>query len=114
MGPRKHLNQHGTIHLGIGALKVPFSAKMPLVNPRLTKSQKRSKSSQNNIFRGFTSNSSYLETFVNFHQVWPEVDPWWAPKTLILIWPSKRGYTTAIVEIIKIPFRRLFMSRNRS
>ena len=80
MGLRKHLNQRGTIRLGIGALKVPFSAKMtkmPLVNPRLAKSQTKSKSSQNNIFHGFTSNLSYSETFVNFDWVWLSLTQSW-------------------------------------
>ena len=80
MGLWKHLNWHNATHLGIEALKVPFltkMTKMPLVNPRLTKSQTRSKSSQNNIFHGFTSNPSYLETFVNFDQVWPSLTQGW-------------------------------------
>ena len=73
IGPRKHLDWCGVTRLGIGALKVHFSAKMPLFNPRLTKSQTKSKSSQNNIFHGFTSNPSYLKPFVNFDQVWPSL-----------------------------------------
>ena len=51
------------------ALKVPFQVKMtkmPLVNPRLTKSQSWSKSSQDNIFHVSTSNLSHSEIFVKF------------------------------------------------
>ena len=61
-----------TTHSGIGALKVPFQAKltkMPLVNPGLTNSQNWSKSLQNHIFHVSTSNPSYLVIFVNFDQV---------------------------------------------
>ena len=77
MGPWKHLDWCGTTHLDIGALEVPFRVKltkMPLVNTRLTKSQSRSKSFQNNIFHVSTTNLSYSMIFVKFDQVWPEVD----------------------------------------
>ena len=78
MVPRKYLDQRGTTHSSIRALEVPFQAKltkMPLANLRLTKSQSRSKSFQNNIFHVPTSNSIYSVTFVNFDQVWLKVDP---------------------------------------
>ena len=79
MVPWKHLDWHGTTRSGLEALKVPFQVKltkMPLVNPRLTKIQSQSKSSQNNIFQVYTSTSSYSMIFVNFDQVRPNVDPW--------------------------------------
>ena len=91
----------------------PKWSKCPF-NPELTKRQMRSKPSQNNIFHGFKSNLNYSETFVNFDQVWPKVDPRWAIKTLILIWLSKPIETNAIIEIIKFPFQWLFTARNRS
>ena len=75
-GPRKHLYWRDTTRSGIRALKMPFQVKlnkMPLVNPGLTESQTRSKSSRNNIFHAFTSNSSHSEIFVNFDQVWPDI-----------------------------------------
>ena len=71
----------------------------------------RSRSSQNNIFHGFTSNSSYSENFIIFDRVWPEVDSWWAQKILILIQSSERVETNAIAKIIKFYFQRLFMGR---
>ena len=77
MESQKHLNWRGTTRSGIGALKVPFQVKltkMPLFNPKLTRSQSWSKSSQNNIFHVSTSNLSYLMIFVNLDQVWPKVD----------------------------------------
>ena len=80
----------------------------------LSKSQTRSKSSQNNIFYGFTSNPSYSETFVNFNQVWLEVDSWWVSETLILIWPLEWVETNSITMIIKFSFQRLFMGQNGS
>ena len=69
MGPQKHIDYCGTIHSGIEALKVPFQVKLtkiPLVNPRLTKSQIGSKSSKNNIFHTSISNPSYSVIFINF------------------------------------------------
>ena len=117
MGPWKHLDWCGTTRLGIRALKVLFSAKMPLVNLELTKSQTRSKSSQNNIFHGFTSNPSYSETFVNFDRVWLSLTCGWlsvGPKTLILIRSSEWVETSAIAEIIKFPFQQIFMGQNWS
>ena len=77
MGPWKHPDWCGATCLGIGALKVPFQVKltkMPLANPRLTGSQSWSKSFQNNIFHVSTTNLSYSMIFVNFDQVWTEVD----------------------------------------
>ena len=74
---------HGVTHLDTRALKVPFTAKitkMPLVSPRLTKGQTRSKSPQNNIFEGFISNLSSSKIFTNFDQVWPGVDLGWVQK----------------------------------
>ena len=56
----------------IGALKVPLLAKMTkiaLINPRLAKSQTRSKSAQNITFHSFTSNQNFSEIFGNFDQV---------------------------------------------
>ena len=77
MGPQKHLDRHGATRLAVGALEMPFLVKltkMPLANHWLTESQMRSKSSRNDIFHAFTSKSSHLEIFVNFDQVWPDVD----------------------------------------
>ena len=82
---------------------------MPLVNPRLTKGQTRSKSSQNNIFHGFISNLKSSKIFSNFDQVWLEFNSRWALETLIFIWSSKQVETNAIVKIIKFPFQWLFM-----
>ena len=73
----------------IKALKVHFLVKlpkMPLVNPKLTETQMRPKSSQNNIFHAFTLNPSHSKIFVNFGQRWPSLTLSWplrAPKTLI-------------------------------
>ena len=56
----------------IDALKMPLSAKMTktaLVNPKLAKSQTRSKSPQNTTFLSFTSNLSFSQIFGNFDQV---------------------------------------------
>ena len=56
MWPQKHLDWRGATYLDIGALEVPFQVKltkMPLINPRLAKSQSWSKSVQNNIFHVF-------------------------------------------------------------
>ena len=72
MGLREHLEWRGITRSNTRALKVLLSAKitkMPLVNPRLTESQTKSKSSQNNFFHGFISNPIFLETFGNFDQV---------------------------------------------
>ena len=69
---RKHLDLHSVTHSGVRALKVPFQVKltkMSLFNPKLTKSQSWSKSSQNHIFHVSTSNPSYSMIFVNFDQV---------------------------------------------
>ena len=77
MGLWKHLDWHGATRSGIGALEVPFHiklTKMPLVNPRLTESQRQSKSFKNHIFHASTSNPSHLEIFVNFDQVWSKID----------------------------------------
>ena len=117
MGLWGHLEWHGATHSDIREPKVPFSAKMtkmPLVNPKLTKGQTRSKSSQNKIFHGFISNPSSSKIFGNFDQVWPGVDSRWAPKTLILIWLLEQVKTNAIAKIIKFSFQRLFMGQNRS
>ena len=49
----KHLDCRGATRSGIGALEVPFRVKltkMPLVNPKLTKSQSWSKSSYGGPF----------------------------------------------------------------
>ena len=75
--------------------------KMALVNPRLTKSQTKSKSPQNSTFHIFISNSSSSEIFGNFDQVWLEVDSQQALETLILIWLSKWDETNVITKIIK-------------
>ena len=72
MGPWEYLEWRGTTYSDTEALKVPLTtkmAKMPLVNPGLTKNRTRWKSSQKNIFHGFTSNSSFTEIFGNFDQV---------------------------------------------
>ena len=77
MGLQEHLEWHGVTRLDTGAPKVPFLAKMtkmPLVNPRLTESQTKSKSPQNITFHSFTSNLSFWDIFGNFDQVSPEVD----------------------------------------
>ena len=69
MVPWEQLDWCGATHSDTGAIKVPLSAKMTkmsLVNLVLTKSQTRSKSSQNNIFHGFTSNPSFSEIFSKF------------------------------------------------
>ena len=82
MGLREHLEWCGITRSNTRALKVPLLAKMtkmPLVNPGLTESQTKSKSSQNNFFHGFISNPIFLELFGNFDQVWPSrpgVDSW--------------------------------------
>ena len=76
MGLREHLEWRGITRSNTRALKVLLSAKitkMPLVNPRLTESQTKSKSSQNNFFHGFISNPIFLEIFGNFDQVNPEL-----------------------------------------
>ena len=75
--------------------------KMALVNPRLTKSQTKSKSLQNSTFHIFISNSSSSEIFGNFDQVWLEVDSQQAQEILILIWLSKWVKTNVITKIIK-------------
>ena len=67
-----------------------------------------------NIFHGFISNSGSSKIFINFDQVWPGVNSWWAPKTLILIRSSKQVETNAIAKIIKFSFQWLFMGRNWS
>ena len=69
MGPPEHPKWRGAACSNTGTPKVPFSAKIPLVNPSLTKGQTRSKSSQNKTFYSFTSNPSFSETFGNFDQV---------------------------------------------
>ena len=77
MGLWEHLEWCGMTHSNIGAFTVPFSVKMtkvPLVNPKLTEGQTRSKSSQNNIFHGFISNLSSTKIFSNFDLVWLGVD----------------------------------------
>ena len=88
MGPRKiyRLTWHNLFgHQSTQSVFLVKMTKMPLVNPKLTKSQTMSKSSQNNIFHGFISNPSSLEIFSKFNQVWPRVDSRWAPETLTLI-----------------------------
>ena len=117
MGSWKHLDWRGATRSGIKALKVPFLVKMskkPLVDLGLSKSLTMSKSSQNNIFHSFISNPSYSETFINFNQVWLEVDSWWVSETLILIWPLEWVETNSITMIIKFSFQRLFMGQNGS
>ena len=117
MEPREHLEWHGTTRSNTGALKVALLAKMiktPLVSPRLAESQTRSKSPQNFTFHNFTSNLSFLKIFGNFDQVWPEVNSWWAPKTIILIWLLEWVEPNTIERIIKFSFQQLFMGRNRS
>ena len=74
VGPREHPEWRGITHLDTRVPKVPFLAKMPLVNLRLTEGQMKSKPSQNNIFHSFTSNMSFSEIFNNFDKVWPGVD----------------------------------------
>ena len=72
MGLREHLEWRGITRSNTRALKVLLSTKiikMLLVNPRLTESQTKSKSSQNNFFHGFISNPIFLEIFGNFDQV---------------------------------------------
>ena len=104
MGLWEHLEWCGATHSNIGAIKVPLlakMAKMPPVNLGLIEGQTRSKSSQNNIFYSFTSNLSFSEIFGKFDKVWPGVDSWWAPETLILIQPSEWVETNAIANIIK-------------
>ena len=87
---------------------------MPLVNPRLTESQIKSKSLQNSTFQSFTSNPSFSEIFGNFDQVWLTIDSWRALETLILIRLSKRVETNAIAKIIKFSVQWLFMGWNQS
>ena len=122
-GLQKHLDQPGATRLGIGALKVPYQVKltkMPLVNPKLTESWSRSKSSQNNIFHVSTSCLTWgLTMFLlsDFCQLWPSLTRGWllgAPETLIVIWLSKWVRTIAITKMIKFPFQRLFMCWNWS
>ena len=77
MGPWEHPKWCSATRSGIGAPKVPFSAKMtkmPWSTLGLTKGQTKSKLSQNNIFHSFTLNPSFSEIFNNFDQVWLEVD----------------------------------------
>ena len=65
IGLQKDLDWRGVTHLGIGALKVPFQVKltkMPLVIPKKKK------------IRVSTSNLSLLVIFVNFDQVWPDIN----------------------------------------
>ena len=79
MGLRKCLDCHDTTRLGIGTLKVHFLVKftkMSLVNPRLTESQMRSKSTQNIIFHAFTTNSSHLKIL----SILTKFDPTLIPK----------------------------------
>ena len=83
---------------------------MPLVNPRLTEGQTRSKSSQKNIVHGFISNLSSSEIFGNFDQVWLPI----GLETLILIWSLERVETNVIAKIIKFLVQRLFTGWNRS
>ena len=114
MGPREHLEWHGATRSDTGAIKVPLLAKMtkmPIVNLGLAESQTRSKSPQNSTFHSFTSKLRFLEIFGNFDQVWLGVDSWWAPKILILIWPSERVEPNAIAKIIKFSFQRLLIGR---
>ena len=68
-GAKRTSKWYGANRSDIGALKMPFSAKMTLANPRLTEGQTRSKSSQNKTFYSFTSNPRFSETFGNFDQV---------------------------------------------
>ena len=58
MGPPEHPKWRGAACSNTRTPKVPFSAKIPMVNPSLTKGQTRSKSTQNNMFHGFISNPS--------------------------------------------------------
>ena len=89
-GPWKHLDWHGATCSGIETLEVHFQVKltkMPLVNPGLTESQSRSKSSQNNIFHVSTF---YIKPKLlgDFRQFWPSLTRGWllrALETLILI-----------------------------
>ena len=77
MGPWEHPKRHGETRSDTRAPKVPLLAKMtkmPIVNLGLTEGQTRSKSLQNNIFHGFTSNLSSSEVFSKFDQAWPLVD----------------------------------------
>ena len=83
-------------------------------NARLTKSQNWLKPPQKNNFHVFTSNPRLSEIFVNFDQVWPEVDSWEWPENLILIRPLEWVGTNVIVEMIEFPFQRLLMGQNRN
>ena len=87
MGLRKHLDWRGATHSSIGVLEMPLQVKftkMPLVSPRLTKSQNWVKSIPKQHFL-----CAYIkpELLSDFCQVWPEVDSR-ALEILILIWPS--------------------------
>ena len=113
----EHLDWDGTTHSGIRALKVPFYIKMTKmlsVSLGLTKSQNWLKPPQKNNFHVFTSNPRLSEIFVNFDQVWPEVDSWEWPENLILIRPLEWVGTNVIVEMIEFPFQRLLMGQNRN
>ena len=117
---QEHTEWCGITHLDIGAPKMHFSAKitkMSLVNLGLTKSQTRSKSSQNKNFHDFLSNPSFSKIFGYFDQVWLSLTRSWSRvgrKTLILIQPLKRVRFKVITKIIKFSFQRLFMGQNRS
>ena len=80
IGPREHLEWRDTTHSNVGAPKVHFLAKMPLVNLELIEGQTRSKSTQNNNFHSFSSNPNFSKIFNYFDQVWLEVDFGWAQK----------------------------------
>ena len=120
IGLWEHPEWHSATRSNTRAPKVHFSTKMtkmPPINLGLTKGQIRLKSSQNNIFHGFTSNPSFSEIFGKFDQVWLSLTRSWprmALKTLILIQQSKRVGTNVIAKIIKFSFQRLFMGWNWS
>ena len=67
---REHLEWRGATRSSTQSASFSKNDQNTSVTLGLTEGQTRSKATQNNIFHGFTSNSSFSEIFNNFDQVW--------------------------------------------
>ena len=78
MGPQEHPEWCDTTRSGHQNTQSTFFSKNDQNapgQPRVTKGQVRSKSTQNNTFHSFIPNSSFLEIFGNFDLVDPKLTP---------------------------------------
>ena len=104
MGLWEHLERRGVAYSNTGAPKVPFSAKVPLVNPRFDRRSNEVKALKKTFFLWFYIKPELLGEFLQLWLSLTRSRSWVGPKTLIFIQMSEQVETNAIANIIKFSF----------